>query len=149
MDDIEIVPYDDETIYSYSYYPPDTINGTINPYPDVTLTVDGQVFKYSYEYVSNLPTFQITNLVSNNLTVENKLYDSNLIYGKRNHVLVSRPDGVDWRNINMRIMSTALTHGAYFNPCAYTPRIEIEKLLEDIDTTLNSYESRLDSLENP
>ena len=78
-----------------------------------------------------------------------RVTDSNLMYGKRNHVLVSRPDGVDWRNINMRIMSTALTHGAYFNPCAYTPRIEIEKLLEDIDTTLNSYESRLDSLENP
>jgi hypothetical protein len=127
-----------------------------NPYPSVTLTVDGQVFKYSYEYVTNLSPFQITNLVSNNLTVENKLYDSNLIYGKRNHVLVSRPDGVEWRNINMRIMSTALTHGAYFNPCAYTPRIEIEKLLEDIDTridgvdtTLNSYGSRLDSLETP
>jgi hypothetical protein len=127
-----------------------------NPYPSVTLTVDGQEFKYSYEYVTNLSPFQITNLVSNNLTVENKLYDSNLIYGKRNHVLVSRPDGVEWRNINMRIMSTALTHGAYFNPCAYTPRIEIEKLLEDIDTridgvdtTLNSYGSRLDSLETP
>lgn len=149
MDDVEIVSYDDETTYSYSYYPPDTGNGTTNPYPSPTVTVDNLEFKYSYEFVSNTAPFQINNLVVNNLTVDNKLYDSDLKYGKPGNVLMSKSSGVKWKDNTMIIQSIALTHGAYFNPCAYIPRIEIEKLLQDIDTTLNSYESRLDSLENP
>lgn len=107
-----------------------------------TVTVDGQEFKYAYEYTIDADPYQVTNTITTNLTIENKLYDKNFSYGKRNYFLTSRPDGVEWRSNNMRIMSTAMTHGAYFNPCAYTPRIEI-------DTALNSIDSRVNSLENP
>lgn len=111
-------------------------------YPSLTVTIDEQEFKYSYEYTVDSDPYQVTNAIVNNLTIESKLYDRNFLYGKRNYFLVSRPDGVEWRSNNMRIMSTAMTHGAYFNPCAYTPRIEI-------DTALNSIDSRVNSLENP